>query len=113
MHVHAGTLARYDWQQTNHVFEYENHFVRLNNMAFNTNPFELFLDYGNRIRAQSPAEQTFLIQLANGSMGYLPTERAEEGSHYSAYVSSGLTGHVGGDILVRETLDTLQKMFED
>ena len=113
MHVHAGTLARFDWQQTHHIFEYEAHFVRLNNMVFATNPFELFLDYGNRIRAQSPAEQTFLIQLANGSMGYLPTERAEEGSHYSAYVSSGLTGHVGGDILVRETLDTFQKMFKD
>lgn len=113
MHVHAGTLARYEFQQKNHSFSIESHFVRLNNMAFATNTFELFLDYGNRIRAQSPAEQTFLIQLANGSTGYLPTARAEEGSHYSAYVSSGLTGHVGGDILVRESLTVLQDMFEE
>ena len=113
MHVHAGTLARYDYQQTRHVFEVEGHFLRLDDLAFATNPFELFLDFGNQIRAQSPAAQTFLIQLANGSLGYLPTERAEEGSHYSAYVSSGITGHVGGDLLVRETLDTLQTMFRD
>ena len=113
MHVHAGTLARYDYQQTHHVFEIEGHFLRLDDLAFATNPFELFLDFGNQIRAQSPAAQTFLIQLANGSLGYLPTERAEEGSHYSAYVSSGITGHVGGDLLVRETLDTLQTMFRD
>jgi len=112
MHVHAGTLARYDYQQKHHVFEIEAHFLRLNDLAFATNPFELFLDFGNQIRAQSPAAQTFLIQLANGSLGYVPTERAEEGSHYSAYVSSGITGHEGGDLLVRETLDTLQNMFE-
>ena len=113
MHVHAGTLARYDYQQKHHIFEIESHFLRLNDIAFATNPFELFLDYGNQIRAQSPAAQTILVQLANGSLGYLPTETAEQGSHYSAYVSSGITGHEGGDILVRETLDVLQKLFED
>ena len=113
MHVHAGTLARYDYQQKHHIFEIESHFLRLNDIAFATNPFELFLDYGNRIRAQSPAAQTILIQLANGSLGYLPTETAEQGSHYSAYVSSGITGHEGGDLLVRETLDAFQQLFED
>ncbi len=113
MHVHAGVLRRFQYQQKHHTFSYEGHYVRLNDMAFATNPFELFLDYGNRIRSQSPAAQTFLIQLANGSLGYLPTARAEEGSHYSAYVSSGITGHVGGDLLVRETLATLQEMFAE
>lgn len=113
MHVHAGTLARYAYQQDHHVFEMEGHFVRLGDVAFATNPFELFLDFGNQIRALAPAAQTILIQLANGSLGYLPTERAEEGSHYSAYVSSGITGHEGGDLLVRETLDTFQKMFAE
>jgi hypothetical protein len=41
----------------------------------------------------------------------LPTEKAEKGSHYSAYVSSGWTGHEGGDILVRTTLEQINKMF--
>lgn len=112
MHVHAGTLARYDYQQKHHIFEIESHFLRLNDIAFATNPFELFLDYGNQIRAQSPAAQTILVQLANGSLGYVPTEKAEQGSHYSAYVSSGITGHEGGGLLVRETLDAFDKLFE-
>ncbi len=111
MHVYAGTLARFDYQQKHHVFSAEIHVLRFGNIAIATNPFELFLDYGNWVRAQSPAEQTVLVQLANGSLGYLPTEKAEQGGHYSAYVSSGLTGHVGGDILMRRTLTEIQKLF--
>ncbi len=113
LHIHAGTLARYEMQKTIVTFPIEIHFVRLGNIAFATNPFELFLNYGNRIRARSAARQTFLIQLANGSYGYLPTARAENGSHYSAYVSSGYTGHEGGELLVRETLTKINGMFSE
>ena len=34
-----------------------------------TNPFELFLDYGLRIKARSEAPQTFIVQLACGARG--------------------------------------------
>ena len=111
MHVYSGIIARYELQKTVNQFPCEIHIIRFGDVAFATNPFELFLDYGNQIRARSKAKQTFLIQLACGSKGYLPTEKAENGSHYSAYVSSGYTGHVGGDILVRNTLETINKMF--
>ena len=110
--VHSGTLARFEDQETKNVDEIEVHVIRLGNVAFATNPFELFLDYGNRIRARSKAKQTFLIQLCCGAKGYLPTEKAEKGSHYSAYVSSGITGHEGGDLLVRKTVSEINNMFE-
>ncbi len=112
MHVYAGTIARYEAQQTRDLFDVEAHFVRLGDIAFATNPFELFLDYGNQIRARSLAKQTFLIQLCCTSCGYLPTKTAEEGSHYSAYVSSGQAGHEGGDLLVRKTLTTINSFFK-
>ena len=111
MHVYAGTMARYELQKTVDVFPIEVHIVRFGDIAIATNPFELFLDYGNQIRARSKAKQTFLVQLACGSDGYLPTEKAEKGGHYSAYVSSGYTGHEGGELLVRETLDGINQMF--
>ena len=41
------------------------------------------------------------------------TEKAEKAGHYSAYISSGQVGHEGGDLLVRDTLDRIQKMFEE
>ena len=53
-----------------------------------------------------------MTQLCCGSYGYLPTEKAEKGSHYSAFVSSGTTGHVGGEILVRKTLQEINEMFD-
>ena len=112
MHVHAGTVARYKIQQTVESKQIEIHVLRLGNIAIATNPYELFLDYGNRIRARSRAEQTILVQLCCGSFGYLPTEKAEKGSHYSAYVSSGTAGHEGGDLLVRKTLKEINEMWD-
>lgn len=111
MHVYAGTMARYENQQTRDIFPIEVHVIRLGNVAFATDPFELFLDFGNQIRARSLASQTFLIQQCNGAYGYLPTEKAEHGSHYSAYVSSGNVGHVGGEMYVRKVTDAINKMF--
>lgn len=111
MHVYSGNISRYEVQKTVDTIEMEIHYIRFGDIAIATNPFELFLDYGNRIRARSKARQTFLIQLACGSGGYLPTKRAEAGSHYSAYVSSGVTGHEGGAILVEQTLSHINKMF--
>ena len=112
MHVHSGTIGRYELQQTLDLYPIEVHVLRLGDVAFATNPYELFLDYGNQMRARSKAKQTFLIQLCCGSCGYLPTEKAEKGSHYSAYVSSGLSGHEGGDLLVRKTVSEINDMWK-
>lgn len=112
LHVQAGTIARYEVQQNTDVVTEEIHVIRFGDIAIATSPFELFLNYGNQIRARSKATQTFLVQLCCGSCGYLPTEKAEQGSHYSAYVSSGFTGHEGGELLVRETLTHINKMFD-
>ena len=113
MQIHSGTVARYHLQQTTDLFTIEAHVLKLGDVAFATNPFELFLNYGNQIRARSLASQTFLIQLSCGSWGYLPTEKAEKGSHYSAFVSSGTAGHVGGEILVRKTISEINELFKD
>ena len=111
MHIHTGTIIRWEEQHKRNIHPVEVHIARLGNIAIATNPFELFLDYGNQIRARSRARQTILIQLACGDDGYLPTEKAEKGSHYSAYVSSGFVGHQGGEMLVRKTTEEINKMF--
>ncbi len=110
---HLGILARAEAQEQVETIEMESHIIRLGTIAIATNPFELYLDYANQIKALSPAEQTFLVQLANGAEGYLPTEKAEKSGHYSAFVASGQVGHEGGDLLVRYTLHRLKKLFEE
>lgn len=112
MHVYAGTIGRYREQQKKEVVPSEVHIIRFGDVAIFTNPFELFLDYGNYIKARSYAKQTFIMQLTCGTLGYLPTEKAEKGGHYSAYISSGNVGHEGGDLLARKTITEINKMFE-
>ncbi len=111
LQVHLGILRRMELQEVLETVDTEVHIIRLGQIVFASNPFELFLDYGNQMKARSLAEQTFLIQLACHCEGYLPTEKAEQGGHYSAFLSSGNVGHVGGEQLVRETLQNINRMF--
>ena len=108
-------ITRYEQQGTEVRHETECHFIRIGDVAFATNPFELFMDYGARIRGRSRALQTFLIQLADGSGDgfYLPTQRALDGGHYSALVKSNWVGPQGGQILVDETVAEIAKLFAD
>lgn len=40
-------------------------------------------------------------------------EKAEKGGHYSGFAASGIVGHEGGDMLVRNTLKDIKEMFEE
>ncbi len=111
LQVYLGIIKRFKVQELMETLDTEVHIIKMGTIAFATNPFELFLDYGNQIKARAKCEQTFLVQLANGTEGYLPTEKAELGGHYSAFIASGQVGHVGGDQLVRETLKDINSLF--
>lgn len=107
-------IKRYEQQAANPDHIVEAHFIRLGDVVFATNPFELFVDYGMEIRCRSRALQTFLIQLADGSGNgfYLPTQRALDGGHYSAMIKSNWVGPKGGKVLVEETLRAIDSLFE-
>ncbi|MDO4489088.1 MAG: hypothetical protein Q4B67_08400 [Eubacteriales bacterium] len=113
LQVKLGIVKRFKLQEKMECLDTDVHIIRMGSVAFATSPFELFLDYGNQIKARQLCEQSFLIQLANGTEGYLPTEKAEKHGHYSAFIASGQIGHEGGDLLVRETLKDINKLFED
>ena len=113
MYVYAGTIQRFREQQFKEIFTIETHIIRFGNISISTNPFELFLDYGNRIKARSKSEQSFIVELCCGKGGYLPTEKAQKAGHYSAYITSGVVGYEGGDLLVRETISEINKLWEN
>lgn len=110
---HQSILDRYKLQQDDpdDTYDIEIHVVRLGDVAICTNPFELFTEYGIRIKSRSPALQTFVIQLA-GSGTYLPTMKAVKGGHYSAIIQSNEVGPEGGDILVESTVRELSNFWE-
>jgi hypothetical protein len=76
-----------------------------------TNPFELFSEFGMRMKARAKAEQVFVIQLANGLGGYLPSEDAIAGGSYSSKPASTTCGPDGGDLLVEESLKAMNRMW--
>ena len=88
------------------------HAVRIGDAVMTTNPFELFLDYSLRIKARSPASQTFVVQLA-GSGFYLPTERAVQAGGYGAMPAVSAAGPEGGGELVEETLNLIRELFPE
>jgi hypothetical protein len=106
-------ISRYREQTPDSTFAAEVHVVRLGDIAFATNPFELFLDYGLRIKTRSRAQQTFIVQLACGSGAYLPTAKAVRGGGYSAEIASNLVGPEGGRILVDRTVERINALWSE
>jgi hypothetical protein len=105
-------LERHAQQKSSSVLPVELHVLRLGGAVMATNPFELFLDFGLRIKARSAAAQTMLVQLACDGCGYLPTERAVRGRSYGAEVASNLIGPDGGQVLVDATVEEIGRLFE-
>ena len=106
-------VEKYLTQKDHPICNVEIHVIRLGDVAFASNPFELFVDYGFRIKGRSKAKQTFLIELSSGDWRYLPTKRAVEGKGYRGY--SAMVNNVGpdgGQILVNETVALINSMWE-
>lgn len=108
------TVNRFNRQRTDPkpTYEMELHVLRIGDVAICTNSFELFTDYGIRMKARSKAVQTFVVQLV-GQGTYLPTEKAIRGGHYSAVVHSSLVGPEGGNVLVDRTVNIINSLWTE
>ena len=86
----------------------------IDDIAFVTSPFELYMDFMHRIQARSPFMQTFNVQLADNDWepdcGYLATQRGVDGGGYSSSRYCNAVSPDGGQQLVEATLATLRKL---
>lgn len=105
-------VTRFETQKPEDTYPMELHAIRLGDIAIATNDFELFTDFGIQMKSRAKALQTFVIQLA-GPGSYLPTERAVAGGGYSAVVQSSRVGPKGGQVLVDETVQLINGMWEE
>jgi hypothetical protein len=106
-------IDRYELQYTDPTLSVPIHIFRIGNVVFATNPFELYLDYGIRIKARSKAVQTFIVEISNGYYRYLPTERSVEKGAYGAIPESNEVGPEGGNELVERTLELIDSLWEE
>lgn len=111
MSWNRGVVLRYRQQTAGSPQPAEIHAIRLGDMAFATNPFEAYLDYGMYIKARSPAQQTFVVQLA-GNGSYLPTRRSLAGGGYGSVPASNPVGPEGGERLAERSVEQLFALWD-
>lgn len=110
---YRGVLERYEQlQRGENSYPAEVHVLRLGDIAFATNPFEYYLDFGIQIKVKSPAIQTFIVQLA-GSGTYVPSARAAAGGGYGAVPASNPVGPQGGQFLADYTVEKIGELWNE
>ena len=92
------------------TYPMELHVLRINDIAIASNAFELFVDFGYRIMAQSKARQTFIVQLSGDYGDYLATDRAIQAGGYSAMANP--VGPEGGRFLVDQTVAAINSLWD-
>ena len=84
----------------------------IDDIAFITSPFELFIEYSDRIRMALKDNIVYDVQLCYERLGYMPTERAAKGGSYSTFTFNGACPASAGEILVKESIDLVKSIAE-
>ena len=108
-------IAKAERQKKGGKHSTEARLVRIGDVAFASNGFELFMDYMHRIQARSPFIQTFVVELAghlgkDQQGGYLATQRAVDNKGYSATINQCPVSPKGGQELVEATVKGLKEL---
>ncbi|MBQ2631977.1 MAG: hypothetical protein IJG13_20060 [Kiritimatiellae bacterium] len=112
MDVDRAVLKRAAEQDSVKEYTFEMHVTRLGEVAFVTCPFELYLAYGQIIKARSAAVQTFIVEKC-GNGGYVPTQASENSVGYSGGINVGKVGHEGAYRFCDLAVDCINGMFSE
>jgi neutral ceramidase len=78
---------------------------RIGDLAIAAIPFEVFSESGLTIKKGSPFSETFTIELANGSYGYLPTPRQHALGGYETWLGTNRVEVEASDKIEREIFE--------
>lgn len=84
--------------------------LALGDCALLTFPGELYTEIGQHIKAHSPFKRTFIIGLANGYVGYIPTAKAIVEGGYAEVTR--LVDASAGQVVVEHSLALLRSMHQ-
>ena len=85
---------------------------RLGEAVFAAIPAEYFMEHGLRIKQQSPVERTYVVSLANGWVGYIPTLAAfqRKGGHETTTAFWSKMCREAGDMMADAALDLIRQL---
>lgn len=76
-------------------------------------PFETFTETGLELKDRSPFQDTFTIELANGSFGYLPTPQQHRLGGYETWLGTNYVEKEATTKIVASLLEMFQTLQED
>lgn len=82
----------------------------IDSTAFISFPGELFTEIGMQIKKESPFSHTYIVGLANGCVGYIPTRKAIREGGYE--VDMRLVDAEAEDIIIRQSLSLLREVYK-
>jgi neutral ceramidase len=81
---------------------------RVGGLGIASIPFEVFTETGLEIKERSPFKDTFTIELANGSNGYLPTPRQHDLGGYETWLGTNRVEREASVKITGRVLDLLK-----
>ena len=84
--------------------------IRINDAVLIAIPAEVFVEIGLRLKKTAP-HRTFIVGIANGYIGYLPTREAYDAGGYE--VVSAKCQPETEDILIADAVELENRIFRD
>jgi hypothetical protein len=85
---------------------------RIGDTGFVSLPGELFVEWGLKIKGESPFPWTFPVEMGGDYLGYLVTEQAWKAGGYESLIArSARPSWEGAEMMVNEALDMLNELF--
>ena len=95
------------------TIDFEIHTLRMGPWTVVGLPSEIFTDIGRRIKRASPFEHTVVVELANGTHGYIATRTLHNSTAYEAKVSkyNACTAADSADRIVEAAVAQLRELY--
>lgn len=96
-------------------FDFEVQTLQLGPWAIVGLPSEIYTQIGLKIKASSPFANTVVFELANGTHGYIPTDKIIGTSSYPArlHSSNSYSGKGSADIIANAATEQLEELFAE
>ncbi|GGG73341.1 hypothetical protein GCM10007415_00900 [Parapedobacter pyrenivorans] len=78
---------------------------RIGGVAIGAIPFEVFAETGLELKEKSPFDATFIVGLANGGFGYLPTPKQHELGGYETWLGTNRVEIHASEKIVKTIVD--------
>jgi hypothetical protein len=84
--------------------------LRIGDVAIGSMPCEVFVEIGLDFKAKSPLQPAFLVSIAHGYMGYLPTPRQHKLGGYETWLGTNRLEVAASDKMLVELLAMAAEM---